>query len=71
MEALELVREHLKAGGHLGRLQTFACRICAWERSHIADYMVEHRCTEWELERALFQYLKSIASSIFSSNSSA
>ena len=27
--------------------------------NQIEEYIVEHRCTEWELERALIQYLKS------------
>ena len=70
MEALERVREYLKAEGHLEKLQTFAYRTCRLGESQRAEYIVEHQCTEWELERALLQYLKSITNNAFSFDSS-
>ena len=30
-----------------------------YAENQIVEYIVDHRCTEWELERALIQYLKS------------
>lgn len=66
MEGLERVRRYLQEEGHLANLQAFAYRTWLTAESQITEYIVEHRSTEWELERALIQYLKSIAVVSFS-----
>ena len=61
MEVHERVKRYLQDGGHLSNLQIFAYRMWNSICSQNAEYIVEHRCTEWELERALIQYLKGTA----------
>ena len=72
-----------KNGGSWAGEGTLTSRRPSWKTANIRlpylylerelhqEYIVEHRCTEWELERVLFQYLKSMVSTVSSLDSSA